>query len=290
VADAVAVEQAARSREELNALYVALTRTQSTLVLSSLQPRSPNPSSWWSRLAPHAQAVESVPDLQVDVLGASADQALPTVSRDGVADDALTSASFDLLVLPELPAAARLGARTRANAGDGGLPAALELDSDDSRIGQAMHRLLEWLPVRSGAYGNGAAQPQAIWSVQQLDAAARQFSLDSAQMAQATQMARAIASGAGAWAWDADQLQWHHNEVPISRGGRLLRIDRLVQTRSDGHWWVLDYKSKAAPQLDADLCAQLLGYRAAIAHATAGQVIRAAFLTPQGALIEINTP
>jgi ATP-dependent exoDNAse (exonuclease V) beta subunit len=64
----------------------------------------------------------------------------------------------------------------------------------------------------------------------------------------------------------------------------------LVQTRRDGQWWVLDYKSKAAPQLDADLCAQLLGYRAAIAQATPGQLIRAAFLTPQGALIEINTP
>jgi ATP-dependent helicase/nuclease subunit A len=70
----------------------------------------------------------------------------------------------------------------------------------------------------------------------------------------------------------------------------LLPIGRLVQTRPEGRWWVLDHKSKGAPHLDADLCAQLLGYRISIAQASPGQVIRAAFLTPQGALIEINTP
>jgi ATP-dependent helicase/nuclease subunit A len=112
--------------------------------------------------------------------------------------------------------------------------------------------------------------------------------LDADQLAQAVQMAQAIATGEAAWAWNADDLKWHQNEVPLSRGGRLLRIDRLVQTRADGQWWVLDYKSKTAPQKDADLCAQLLGYRDAIEQATPGQFIRAAFLTPQGALIELS--
>jgi ATP-dependent helicase/nuclease subunit A len=199
-------------------------------------------------------------------------------------------AGFDLLELPELPEAARLGALALVSGSSVAQGDAAALDSDDSRIGQAMHRLLEWLPVRSGAYGTAAGAARPLWLAHQLEAAARQFSLDSAQINQAAEMALAIATGDGAWAWDADQLQWHQNEVPISRGGRLLRVDRLVQTRTEGQWWVLDYKSKAAPHKDADLCAQLLGYRAAIAQATPGQLIRAAFLTPQGALIEVNTP
>jgi ATP-dependent helicase/nuclease subunit A len=289
VADALAIELAARSREELNALYVALTRTQHTLVLSSMQPRNPNPASWWGRLAPLALAIDQVPEASPPA----------TTQTFAQADDSRAgpngAASFDLLVLPELPLEARFGAVVRV-AATGSAAAQIELaqDSDEARIGKAMHRLLEWLPVCSGGYAalatgpseSGIGRPQ--WSDAQREAVASQFTVDAPQLAQAVQMAEAIVTGAGAWAWDGDQLLWHHNEVPISRGGRLLRIDRLVQTRSDGQWWVLDYKSKAAPQKDADLCDQLLGYRAAIAQATPGQFIRAAFLTPQGALIEVN--
>ncbi|MEN9436245.1 MAG: hypothetical protein RIR09_900, partial [Pseudomonadota bacterium] len=54
VAPALATEQTAQLREELNALYVALTRTQTTLVLSSLEPHIANPLSWWNRLQTHA--------------------------------------------------------------------------------------------------------------------------------------------------------------------------------------------------------------------------------------------
>jgi ATP-dependent helicase/nuclease subunit A len=287
-ADALATELAARSREELNALYVALTRTQQTLVLSSMQPRNPNPASWWGRLTPLAHPLATVSEALPPApaqRGAQAD-----ASRAG----ANGAAWFELPVLPELPAHARLGTLGSATASSVSMPTYLAQDGDDSRIGQAMHRLLEWLPVCSGGYvaliagttGSGLHTPH--WSDAQRTAVAAQFMLDADQMLQAVRMALSIATGAGAWAWDADQLLWQQNEVPISRAGRLLRIDRLVQARSDGQWWVLDYKSKAAPQKDVELCAQLLGYRAAIALATPGQLIRAAFLTPQGALIEVN--
>jgi ATP-dependent helicase/nuclease subunit A len=281
--DALATERAARSREELNALYVALTRTQSTVVISSVQPRNPNPASWRGRIAPHARLPGGLPD------------ALPRATQSAAsAQGAMGATAFEIQVLPELPTQSRLGtvAPVAATTDPMAHPG-IALDSVDSRIGQAMHRLLEWLPVCSGGYAltaspTGPAAQAPHWSDHQRQMLAGQFTLDAAQMAQATAMAQAIAVGAGAWAWDANQLQWHHNEVPIVRGGRLLRIDRLVQTRSGGQWWVLDYKSKAAPHLDADLCAQLLGYRAAMALATAGQPIRAAFLTPQGALLEVN--
>jgi ATP-dependent helicase/nuclease subunit A len=106
----------------------------------------------------------------------------------------------------------------------------------------------------------------------------------------AVERATRIISGEAAWAWDAELLQFHANEVPISRNGRLLRIDRLVQLRSDGTWWVLDYKSTATPQNNPDLCDQLLGYRACIAQTLGAATVRAAFLTSSGALIELTSP
>jgi ATP-dependent helicase/nuclease subunit A len=42
--------------------------------------------------------------------------------------------------------------------------------------------------------------------------------------------------------------------------GQALRLDRLVQRKDaghEGHWWVLDYKSAVAPQLQPALVAQL---------------------------------
>ena len=40
------------------------------------------------------------------------------------------------------------------------------------------------------------------------------------------------------------QILWSGNEVAVSHGGEVLRIDRLVQLDSPGEaaWWVLDYK------------------------------------------------
>ena len=51
-AEALEVEKAARQREELNALYVAMTRARNRLVLSSVQPHIAGEASWWQRLQP----------------------------------------------------------------------------------------------------------------------------------------------------------------------------------------------------------------------------------------------
>ncbi|MDH5709458.1 MAG: UvrD-helicase domain-containing protein, partial [Hylemonella sp.] len=58
VAQAMAVELQARQREELNALYVAMTRARQRLVLSSAQPHLPQEASWWQRLQPACEAVD----------------------------------------------------------------------------------------------------------------------------------------------------------------------------------------------------------------------------------------
>jgi ATP-dependent helicase/nuclease subunit A len=271
VADTLAVEQAARKREELNALYVALTRTQHTLVLSSLQPHIGSAGSWWERLQTHAL---DAPDLPA--------------SETTPAPEPAAAAVCALPTLPNLPPAlvelAQAATKTIAISE----PTDTQ-DSLESRIGQAMHRLLErYLPTPQG--GADATWPDASL----LETTAQAFALDAVQMDQAVAMARTILHGEGAWAWDAAQLEWQGNEVGLVHQGRVLRLDRLVLRRSGngtlGQWWVLDYKSASQPQLQDTLREQLRGYRTAVAQAHPEYTVRAAFLTAQGRLIEIDTP
>ena len=278
VADVLAIEQAARRREELNGLYVALTRTQRTLVLSSLQPHVANAGSWWQRLEAHA---DDAP------WHAACDAAA------GLEDAA--EAGFSMPVLPNMPIAPVEYVDTAINV------VAVSKDDDmvdslDSRIGQAMHRLLERYVPQSQATGVAPAWPDTLRF-----GVALEFDLDAAQLATAQAMATRILQGEGAWAWDPRQLAWQGNEVGLVHQGRMLRLDRLVLRRAgetvegpaganDGQWWVLDYKSSAQPQLQPELRAQLLEYQAAVAKAYAGHTVRAAFLTAFGTLIECPTP
>jgi ATP-dependent helicase/nuclease subunit A len=238
-AEALDVERAARLREELNGLYVAMTRARTRLVISSVEPHVAAPGSWWQRLAPHAAEVAGLP----------APRPLPASAQDRI-------------VLPRVPVLA-----TRANKVES--PRAVQ-DPDSSRIGQAMHRLLE--------LGAAATHRQRI---------AREFALDEAQAAQATQMAQRIFSGEGAWAWDTAVVDWHANEVPMHHEGVELRLDRLVRRAGSGEWWVLDYKSNYRPEQQDELIAQMQRYRAAVQAANPGAVVQAAFLTAQGRLVRV---
>jgi ATP-dependent helicase/nuclease subunit A len=238
-------EKIARQREELNALYVALTRARRTLVMSSIEAYRSAPDSWWQRL--HALAAEW------PAPRAPASTSAPAERSDEV---------FDFLSLPPAvvlpPAAAR--------------PAA---DSAASRTGQAMHRLLEW-----GAF-----------SALHVKAITREFRLDAAQAQTALSGAQRILAGEGAWAWDPAMVDWQGNEVELAYQGQSMRLDRLVRRCDAGHeshWWVLDYKSNAAPQDLPELRQQMQLYRDAVQAVYPGQTVRAAFLTAQGRLIAVD--
>ncbi|TXH90806.1 MAG: DNA helicase UvrD [Rhodoferax sp.] len=259
-------EMAERAREEVNGLYVALTRAQRALVLSSTVPRSAHPGSWWTRLQAHLTPL-AVPEVAAAVQGQAAD----------------TEPPFELLYIEKLPSArtdiAQVAIKLEANA------VRLEAeDSLESRLGQAMHRLLEWLPAVAG----GHAGTDDVWSSAQWRTLQRDYMLDAAQCAQARTAALAIAGGAGRWVWDAQQLAWQGSEVAMVVAGRLLRLDRLVQRADTQDWWVLDYKSTRYPLEQPELCAQLAQYRTAVAQATPGATIRAAFLTPDGQVQELD--
>ena len=261
-AELLAAEQAAREREELNALYVAMTRARTRLVLSSIEPaKSGSVVGWRTRLAAHCTPI----DPQTFAAPASAKTATETEFYMSNVPKALVQRSWTAI---------EDVANQVSRPGD---VAGASAASAETRIGRALHRLLEW--AEPGARAFDAAQVAAV---------AHEFALAPEQAARAARMARTILAGDAAWAWDTAQIDWHGNEVSVVHADQLLRLDRLVRRKVSGDWWVLDYKSAHQPQSRPELIAQLRGYRAAVAAAEAGAVVRAAFVTADGALVEIE--
>lgn len=253
--DLLAREQQARALEELNALYVALTRAGQRLVVSSIEPhRRGGTPSWLQRIAPCAQAVDEVP--------------ARAPSPAGLSGEAGTACVLDLPAwVPPLAAEA-------ASAGDAPVPG----DDTRTRIGLALHRLLQWVPTPAAGFA---------WQAQHEQAVAREFHLSPAQLREAAGMAHVVLHGEAAWAWDAAQLVHWGSEVDLWHEGQLLRIDRLVRRADTGCWWVLDYKSAVHPERQQGLREQLRGYHRALAQARPNEEVRLAFINAEGRLIEI---
>lgn len=298
--DAVAAEKAARQREELNGLYVAMTRARHTFVVSSNTPSRRDSNSWWNRLLALSTPVE-LPDDDADVAGTGVLPAraaahepwfsvpeLPFrqsgIGLFAIKNEASFAPSQTAMTMVVDEAAAKDKAGVDAEA------------SVSSRIGQAMHRLLEWLPLGK-AWGQPSAPatgtpgatnaPHSWWSEEQVTTAAMAFELSESQVQHAVAMARAIREGEGAWAWDDTLVVWAANEVPLTVQGKLLYVDRLVQRRDTADWWVLDYKSASAPLRQVALQTQLRTYRDAIAKTLPGHAVKAAFLTAPGRVVEL---
>jgi ATP-dependent helicase/nuclease subunit A len=248
--EALEVEMAARQREELNALYVAMTRARRQLVISSVEPHAASPLSWWQRLEAFC---EPLPVPEAPVRGAARLEA---------------RASFRLPVVPTVPVAPKSKAQ---------LPA--KTPTRESLFGEAVHRLLEiHVP---GAKG---------WSASQLQRVSREFTLDASAAREAAAMATRILGGEGAWAWNPAAVDWQGNEVELLHEGELLRLDRLVRRveGAGAEWWVLDFKSASRPERDAALVAKMRQYRAAVAKVYPGSRVKAAFLTGQGKLVMVE--
>ena len=243
-------ERGAREREELNGLYVAMSRAKQRLVFSATEPsRRTAGASWWDRIEPLARALSV------------GDAAAPEV---GLAT--LSPIRLKVLTLADRPA-----------------PAAPEPiapsspDTDATRLGKAVHRVLEW------AVGSSA---DAFTDL--TEAAAREFGAPPGAVAQ---LARNILHSAdSARFFTGPQLRWAGNEVPVSEGGELLRIDRLVRLDVAGEatWWVLDYKLQHAPQRLEAHRTQLLRYRDAVRSAQPNEAVRCAFITGDGTVVEIG--
>jgi ATP-dependent helicase/nuclease subunit A len=244
-------EQVQRQREELNALYVAMTRARDMLVVSSIESHRDAPGSWWKRMFEHTDPHE-----------APSPRANPMALVGAEASGFFSMAELPASVLPVVSDVVPTGSPVADEVSD---------DSVVARVGKAIHRLLEW----------GVIDDHQVQGVR------LEFRLDLQQGERAAEMARRILHGPGSWAWDPGQLNWHANEVELLSAGQVMRLDRLVQRRDNGEWWVLDHKSVHAPQDDPALVAQLRGYRDAVQRIHRAQTVRAAFLGGQGAWIEL---
>ena len=252
VADLAAHEAAAQAREELNALYVAMTRARGRLVLSGVTPYSQPASSWWQRIEALAEP-------------------LP-VPQDAVAP----AGDEDSFAMLELPPALVQQAQEAIES-----EVAKAEPTDTSRVGEAMHWLLE----------HAADTPQG-WLPERVAQARRRFGADADQAVRAEILARRILKGDAAWAWASAEVLEAFNEIELTHQGQRLRIDRLVRRRAGAHgdeaWWVLDYKSAARPERDALLVEQLGRYREAVSLIHPGQTVVAAFLSADGRVVSVG--
>jgi ATP-dependent helicase/nuclease subunit A len=260
-------DRKADQREELNALYVALTRAREQLVFSRTEPRGQAEGSWWRRLV-SSGAID--PEAMAWQPG---DHALaPTLEAAGeLVQDAVWQAMPTLHPLVGSPA--RPGLRMS------------EETSVQQQLGQVVHRVLEWLtelplPQRT----DDRVERAAI-------AAAREVQLASDQVPQAIRLASTILRAPALQTWlDPAGLAWAGNEVALHDQGQVLRIDRLVarDTPQGREWWVLDYKLQHRPEALAAYRQQLTRYVAAVSALQPGDRVNAAFITSAGECVPLT--
>jgi ATP-dependent helicase/nuclease subunit A len=275
VQDALQHEQAARAREETNALYVAMTRAQHTLTLSAHAVRTPDARSAWQRFEVLGDAFSNAVAMNVvDMNSTLSDANSTSFTKNAFAFTTSPSPNPEKshFYIQIMPVAQQNNAQAATNKIAN--KQTTEADSTAARIGQCMHRLLEIYQPGTDL----AAPARSIGA---------QFQLDAAQSDQALAIAQRITAGPAAWVWDSQQIDWQANEVELVYGNELLRLDRLVKHRATQTWWVLDYKSATAPERQAALRQQLITYAQAVRAAHPQQSVRAAFITGVGELIEL---
>jgi len=246
----LARELAAREREELNGLYVAMTRARERLVFSATEPyRALDGPSWWQRVEPLAAPW--------------VEPAMPAQPVAGL------DRHVSLWTLPAWQGTSAVAVPPAVDAGD-----------ETSRLGQAVHRTLEW----AAASRRGPASSFDTLAL----AAAREFDVDAAEVERLA--ARIWTSPTCAHFFGGAQLRWAGNEVPVADGSEMLRIDRLVELDEAGActWWVLDYKLRHAPQALAEYRSQMLRYREAVRVLQPGATVRCAFITGAGEVVEVE--
>ncbi|MES2089188.1 MAG: PD-(D/E)XK nuclease family protein, partial [Pseudomonadota bacterium] len=188
-----------------------------------------------------------------------------------------------LAVLPVLvPMVEPPGARDAAAASTG---AAMDPgQAEAAALGQVVHKALEWLTTVPMPQRSASRLAQAI------SAACRAVDAPPTLGERALSVVTHILSSPDLSPWlDPDQLAWAGNEVSLIHAGRTLRLDRLVakSTAAGREWWVLDYKLQHRPQDMPSYQTQMRQYVAAVSALQPGEVVKAAFMTGDGRLIEI---
>lgn len=247
---AMAHELEQRRREDLNGLYVALTRARRRFIVSRTAPR---------------RAAGAIPNAWA-LLQELPDWPLPLPDAQGAAP--LQRPALAVLPAPpqELPP---IPTRSDTAAAD---PRAASL-------GEALHRVMEWA-TQHGADRRQLPQWQA--------AAAQMYALDARAQQDLERWLQGLLSSAELAPWlDPARLLWCGNEVAMVWQGQDQRLDRLVCRRAeDGarEWWVLDYKLHPAPLKEPEYLAQMQRYVESVQAMEPADRVRGAFISADGRL------
>jgi len=257
-------EQANDQREDLNLLYVAMTRARQVLIVSGCEGNG-NARSWYKRVraAVAAQQDRSDEDGQA-VLAYGADFAC---RRDASRQDAADRDSSTAVPPAEaaLPVLMPTGSRRHGLEGPG------------QKYGTAFHRVMECL----------AADPQAdglsIASGAGLNPTEARICVEQARtLIQSVSMRRYF---------DPKSIERAFDELPlINEAGELRRLDRVVEFRDEV--WVLDYKTGrhaelAGSPLEAQYRAQVAEYCRALRSVFRHKPVRGALLFTDGTHVEV---
>ncbi|MBI2286875.1 MAG: UvrD-helicase domain-containing protein [Nitrosomonadales bacterium] len=260
-------DAAQQAREEMNLLYVAMTRAQQALIVSGNskgedKEEGKKVPSWYDRIAAAVSEGQN-PLLAVTSLREPQTNGRVSPSGRNPASDAPIHGNVGLrdetanptYALPQIIPTGKRAARNTAQQQRGiWLHALLQHITDGGAADE--HELRQRLGIPS-------AEMESLWRQAQL-------LLTSPQLARF---------------FDAQQYRSACNEMPyVNAKGELKRIDRLVEL--DGEVWVLDYKLGDSEDV-ARYRAQMQEYRSAMQAVYAGKTVRCALLFADGALSEM---
>jgi ATP-dependent helicase/nuclease subunit A len=248
-----AQEDAAQAREELNALYVAMTRARQRLVASGVVPHRAPASSWWQRLEPVATPLPA-PDAPAAATAPSSGFDMLEVPSAGI-QQALAAIQSEATDEPERSAPPTPRASARPCTGCWSTPATRPMAGVPSAPPRPS-AALPWRPSRpatrrpwraasSPARPPGPGPPARCWRLS----------------TKSNSCTRASACASTAWCAAAP--------APRPRG--------LVGA---------GLQSAAHPERNEALQAQLARYRAAVERLHPGQAVRVAFLSGKGRVVD----
>ncbi|MDD2914865.1 MAG: UvrD-helicase domain-containing protein [Gallionella sp.] len=247
-------DAAQQAREEMNLLYVAMTRAQQALIVSGSskgadQEANKKTLSWYDRIA-------AVTINQQEPFGLSLSKPALNLSDTNIYPSTGSGRTEDVSI--HLPPILPTGKRSSRN-------------TPQQQRGIWLHALLQHLTDGSAANESEIQQRLAI---------------PSAEMDSLWQQARLLlASPQLARFFDAQQYQNACNEMPyINAMGELKRIDRLVEFGDEV--WVLDYKLGDSEDTTRYL-AQMQEYRTAMQLVYAGKMVRCVLVFADGVLSEV---
>lgn len=246
-------------REDLNLLYVAMTRAQQVLIVSGSASSRGGTASWYHRARVAAAACAGIHD--DDVLTPLA-HGVDLAAAAGLAVESAPSEP----PVPFVPTSIPTGQRREVGTSAG------------QRYGTAFHRVMEVL----------ADAPRA-----DADAIARSFGLDPVAARRCVEQARALL-GAPALRrfFMANEYLRACNEVPlIDAAGGLRRIDRVVEFTDEV--WVLDYKTGQhdVPEesaLQDEYRAQVAEYCRSLRLVYPGRPVRGALVFADGSFVDVT--